>query len=46
MIWAAVVGVFLQLWVNIEIGRWTVATGESAYTGFARLWHPFAPTPR
>ncbi|MFQ6045468.1 MAG: Nramp family divalent metal transporter [Gemmatimonadales bacterium] len=42
MVWAAVLGVFLQLWVNIEIGRWTVATGESTYTGFARLWQGYA----
>jgi len=39
--WAAALGVFLQLWVNIEVGRWTVATGESVYTGFARIWRPF-----
>lgn len=43
MIWAAVLGVFLQLWVNLEVGRWTVATGESTYTGFTRLWAGYAP---
>jgi hypothetical protein len=43
MVWAAVLGVFLQLWVNFEIGRWTVATGETMYTGFARVWRGFAP---
>ena len=37
MIWAAALGVFLQLWINIEIGRWAVCTGENPYTGFARL---------
>ncbi len=37
MMWAAALGVFLQLWINIEIGRWAVATGESPLTGFARL---------
>lgn len=42
MAWAAALGVFLQLWVNIEIGRWTIATGESSYTGFARLWAGYA----
>src|SRR5687767_12359666 len=42
MVWAAVLGVFLQLWINVEIGRWTIATGESAYRGFARLWRGFA----
>ena len=42
MIWAAVVGVFLQMWINIEIGRWTLATGETVYTGFVRVWRGFA----
>ena len=37
MMWAAAVGVFLQMWLNIEIGRWAIATGESAFTGLARL---------
>ena len=37
MMWAAALGVFLQLWINIEIGRWATATGESAFTGFARM---------
>lgn len=37
MAWAAVAGVFLQLWVNFEIGRWAVVTGEAPYTGFARV---------
>jgi hypothetical protein len=43
MVWAALVGVFLQLWINVEIGRWTVATGETVYTGFARVWRGFGP---
>ena len=37
MMWAAALGVFVQLFVNIEVGRWAVATGESAFTGFARI---------
>ncbi|MGH7788592.1 MAG: Nramp family divalent metal transporter [Candidatus Binatia bacterium] len=37
MTWAAVLGVFLQLWLNLEIGRYTLATGESVYSGYARL---------
>ena len=36
LLWAAAIGIFLQLWVNIEIGRWTVVTGESPFTGMAR----------
>lgn len=43
MVWAAVAGVFLQLWINFEVGRWTVATGETVYTGYARVWRGFAP---
>ena len=43
MIWAAVLGVFLQLWINLEIGRWTIATGETIYSGFSRVWRGFAP---
>lgn len=37
MVWAAALGVFIQLWINFEIGRWAVATGESTFTGFARF---------
>ena len=43
MIWAAVIGLLLQLWINFEIGRWTIATGETVYTGYARAWRGFAP---
>jgi Mn2+/Fe2+ NRAMP family transporter len=42
MTWAALLGIFLQLWINIEIGRYTLATGESVYTGYARLSRAFA----
>ncbi len=38
MVWAAALGVFLQLFVNLEIGRFAIATGEAPYTGFARIW--------
>lgn len=37
MAWAAVLGIFIQMWINFEIGRWAIATGESAFTGFARV---------
>lgn len=43
MIWAAVMGVFLQFWINLEVGRWTIATGETVFTGYARVWRGFAP---
>ncbi len=42
MIWAAGMGVFLQLWVNLEVARWTIATGETVYTGYARVWQGFS----
>ncbi|WP_235495039.1 Nramp family divalent metal transporter [Geodermatophilus sp. Leaf369] len=37
-LWAAFVGVTLQLFINMEIERYTLATGETALTGFSRLW--------
>ena len=42
LVWAALLGVFIQLWLNIEIGRYTLATGESIYTGFCRLSPAYA----
>ncbi|GIW42442.1 MAG: iron transporter [Candidatus Binatia bacterium] len=42
MVWAALLGVFLQMWLNIEIGRYTLATGESVYAGYARMAKVFA----
>lgn len=42
MVWAAALGVFSQYWINQELGRYTLATGESAYTGYARTWKGFA----
>lgn len=42
MVWAAAAGLILQWWLNVEIGRWTIATGETVYTGFARAWRGFA----
>jgi Mn2+/Fe2+ NRAMP family transporter len=43
MVWAAMVGIFIQLWVNFEVARWTIATGETVYTGYSRVWRGFAP---
>jgi hypothetical protein len=40
-IWAAVVGVTLQFFLNMEIERYTLATGETAVVGFARFWKPW-----
>jgi len=35
--WACMLGVITQYFLNMEIERWTLATGESAITGFCRL---------
>ena len=40
--WACMLGLFTQFCVNMEIERYTLATGESAITGFIRLWKPWA----
>ncbi len=40
-LWAAVVGILTQYFINMEIERYTLATGETAVTGFQRLWKPF-----
>ena len=42
MTWAALLGIFLQFWINCEIGRYTLATGESIYAGFSRISRHFA----
>lgn len=39
-LWAAFLGIVTQYFINMEIERWTLLTGESAITGFCRLsWH-------
>src|ERR671917_314091 len=40
-LWLAVVGVFMQFVINMEIERYTLATGETAVTGFTRFWKPW-----
>jgi hypothetical protein len=37
-LWAAVLGVVTQFFINMEIERYTLATGETALTGFSRYW--------
>ena len=37
-LWGALVGVVVQWFINMEIERYTLATGETALTGFSRLW--------
>lgn len=42
-LWAAAVGLGLQYFINTEVARYTLATGETAITGFTRLWRGWAP---
>ncbi len=37
-VWAAFVGLITQYFLNMEIERYTLATGETALTGFSRYW--------
>ncbi|HEU5158493.1 MAG TPA: Nramp family divalent metal transporter [Streptosporangiaceae bacterium] len=37
-LWGAFIGVIFQFLINMEIERYTLATGETALTGFSRLW--------
>src|ERR687893_1178524 len=37
-VWAALVGLGTQYFLNMEIERYTLATGETALTGFSRYW--------
>ena len=37
-VWGAVLGVLTQFFLNMEIERYTLATGETALTGFNRFW--------
>ena len=37
-LWGALVGVLVQWFLNMEIERYTLATGETALTGFSRYW--------
>jgi len=40
--WACMLGLLTQFFVNMEIERYTLATGESAVIGLARAWKPWA----
>jgi hypothetical protein len=37
-VWAGLVGLVTQYFLNMEIERYTLATGETALTGFSRYW--------
>jgi hypothetical protein len=36
-VWAALVGLVTQFFINMEVERYTLATGETVLTGFSRL---------
>src|SRR5690606_28433177 len=38
LLWGAVLGIITQFFINMEVERYTLATGETAMTGFNRLW--------
>ncbi len=38
LLWGAALGVGTQFFLNMEIERYTLATGETALAGFNRLW--------
>ncbi|MPY82969.1 MAG: hypothetical protein GEV00_06510 [Actinophytocola sp.] len=42
LVWVAALGILTQYFINMEIERYTLATGETAVTGFTRLWKHFA----
>lgn len=39
--WLAVLGITMQFFLNMEISRYTLVTGETAVTGFSRMWLPW-----
>ena len=40
-LWLGIIGFFVQFVMNMEIERYTLATGETAVTGFTRMWKPW-----
>ena len=38
LLWGALIGVVTQFFLNMEVERYTLATGETAVTGFNRFW--------
>ncbi|HMN45030.1 MAG TPA: Nramp family divalent metal transporter [Povalibacter sp.] len=38
LLWGAAIGIATQWFLNMEIERYTLATGETALAGFTRLW--------
>ncbi len=40
-LWVALLAVTTQFFINMEVERYTLATGETAITGFSRFWKPW-----
>jgi hypothetical protein len=38
IVWLSVLGITMQYFLNVGIERYTLITGETAVTGFSRLW--------
>lgn len=43
IIWAAVLGITFQFFINMEIERYTLVTGESIFVGLTRKFGKFTP---
>ena len=43
IIWAAVLGITFQFFLNMEIERYTIATGESVFVGLSRKFGKISP---
>src|ERR671918_466641 len=41
LLWFMAIGFTTQFFLNMEIERYTLATGETAVTGFTRFWMPW-----
>ena len=42
LLWPALIALFLQYVLNTDFARYTLATGETAVSGFIRIWRPLA----
>jgi hypothetical protein len=38
IVWLSVLGISVQFFLNMEVERYTLVTGETAITGFSRMW--------
>lgn len=43
IVWAAIIGITLQFFLNMEIERYSLVTGESVFAGWARKWGRWSP---